>query len=177
MSPARRALRLGTLCGSLLVLYFVVPTRGRISNDSVIVRTVLVLLLLALLGYLIVRQFSLSLDRGTEYRVDGLVVSIFAVVVAFSLTFFLMARNDPGQVAGLHTRVDALYFTVSTLTTVGFGDIHAAGQAARVLVLVQMGFNLVFITTAATLLSSRIKSAAEERRARAEANRRPPEVT
>ena len=87
------------------------------------------------------------------------------VVVAFSLGFYLMALQRPGEIAGLHTRVDALYFTMSTLTTVGFGDVHATGQTARVLVLVQMVFNIVFVTTAAALLSSRIRSVAAERAA------------
>jgi voltage-gated potassium channel len=162
MSPARRVLRLVGLCCALLVVYFVAPADHRVATD-VLVRTVIALGILGFLGYLIVRQFRLQLDLGADYRIDGLLASIFAVVVTFSFAFYLMARNDPGQMAGLHTRVDALYFTVSTLTTVGFGDVHAAGQAARILVLVQMGFNVVFITTAATLLSSRIRTAAEER--------------
>jgi voltage-gated potassium channel len=62
----------------------------------------------------------------------------------------------------LHTRTDALYFTLSTLTTIGFGDVHAVGQVARVLVIVQMIFDVVFVAAvAATLrghLSSRIRT-------------------
>ena len=65
--------------------------------------------------------------------------------------------------AGLHTRLDSLYFTMTTLTTVGYGDIHATGQTARALVLVQMVFNVVFVAAAATLLSARIREAARER--------------
>ena len=44
---------------------------------------------------------------------------------------------------------------MTTLLTIGFGDIHAAGQAARALVLVQMVFNVVIIATAATTINSR----------------------
>jgi hypothetical protein len=140
----------------------VAPADRQLAADAV-VRGFIVVAVLVLLGYLIVRQFRLELRLGEDYRIDGLLAAIFGVVVTFSFGFYLMARNDPGEVAGLHTRIDALYFTVSTLTTVGFGDIHAAGQAARVLVLVQMGFNLIFITSAAALLSGRVRTAAEER--------------
>ncbi len=38
-----------------------------------------------------------------------------------------------------------MYFTVTTLSTVGFGDITATGQAARLVVTLQMAFNLAFL--------------------------------
>ena len=44
----------------------------------------------------------------------------------------------PGEFDGLLTRIDALYFVVTTLVTVGYGDIHPVGQLARALVSVQM---------------------------------------
>jgi voltage-gated potassium channel len=52
---------------------------------------------------------------------------------------------------------------MTTMTTVGTGDVHAAGQVARALVLVQMVFNVVFVATIATLLSTRVRLAAESR--------------
>jgi voltage-gated potassium channel len=174
MSTTGRVLRLVAACAALLVVYFVLPAEKHMASD-VVVRALIALVILGLLAYLIIRQFRLEMHLGADYRVDGLLVSIFGVVVAFSFAFYLLGRNDPGQMAGLHTRIDALYFTVSTLTTVGFGDVHAAGQAARVLVLIQMGFNLIFITSAAALLSGKIRSTAEQR---ARLTRgQPPEVT
>jgi hypothetical protein len=164
MEAARRWLRLITLCGGVVVLYFVVPATPRLPADAVVARGVTSALWLLLLAWLLVRQLRLQVDQG-DRRIDGLVVSVVAVVVVFSLAFYLMALQRPGEIAGLHTRVDALYFTMSTLTTVGFGDVHATGQTARVLVLVQMVFNVVFVTTAAALLSSRIRSVAAERAA------------
>ena len=59
---------------------------------------------------------------------------IVLLVMAFSLTFFLLELASPGQIEELHTRTDALYFTLSTMATVGYGDVHAVGQAARALV-------------------------------------------
>jgi voltage-gated potassium channel len=57
---------------------------------------------------------------------------------------------------------------MTTLLTIGFGDIHAAGQVARVLVLVQMVFNVVIIATAASTITTRIRTRAG---VRAEAHR------
>ncbi len=163
MSGGLRWLRLGILSGGLLLMYFVVPATPRLPAGAVFARSAVTLVTFALLGFLIVRQLRLEVERGPDYRIDGLVASVMAVIVVFSLAFYVLAEREPSQIAGLHTRVDALYFTVSTLTTVGFGDVHATGQAARVLVLLQMFFNVVFITTAATLLSGRIRAVAEQR--------------
>jgi hypothetical protein len=43
------------------------------------------------------------------------------------------------------TRMDTLYFAVTVFSSVGFGDISAASQAARVLVTVQMLLNLIVL--------------------------------
>ena len=62
-----------------------------------------------------------------------------------SLTFFLLNQTYPDQISGLGAGTDALYFTLSTMTTVGFGDIHAEGQFARALVCVLLVFNVVVV--------------------------------
>jgi voltage-gated potassium channel len=163
MSGGLRWLRLAALCGGLLLIYFVVPAEPRLPTGAIVARGATTVLVFAVLAFLIVRQLRLEVERGPDYRVDGLVASVMAVIVVFSLAYYIMAERNPSQIAGLHTRIDALYFTVSTLATVGFGDVHATGQAARVMVLLQMFFNVVFITTAATLLSGRVRAVAEQR--------------
>jgi voltage-gated potassium channel len=58
---------------------------------------------------------------------------------------------------------DALYFSISTLATVGFGDVHAAGQLARGAVAVQIVFNLVFVGTVAAMISGLMRHRATKR--------------
>jgi len=166
MKRARRWLRLMLICGTLVVLYFAVPATTRIPTGDAVARGVVTIASLVLLGALVARQLRLQIDEGMDRRVDGLVVSVVGVVVAFSMGFFLLNQRDASQVDGLHTRVDALYFTMSTLTTVGYGDVHASGQSARVLVVIQMVFNVIFVTSAATLMSARIRAVAQQRAGR-----------
>ncbi len=99
----------------------------------------------------------------TSRRLDGLVAAIVVVVVVFALAFYVLNVRYPDELTGMYTRIDALYFTASTLATVGYGDVHAVGQTARAMVLVQMIFNFVFVATAAGLLSARVRSAVEQR--------------
>jgi hypothetical protein len=67
-------------------------------------------------------------------------------LLLFASTYFLMSRADPANfnVPGL-TRLDALYFTITVFTTVGFGDIVASSESARALVMAQMILDLILI--------------------------------
>ncbi|WP_281367034.1 potassium channel family protein [Janibacter alkaliphilus] len=53
--------------------------------------------------------------------------------------------------------MDALYFTMTMVSTVGFGDITATGQLARVLVTLQMAFNLLFIAALVRLFQQTLE--------------------
>lgn len=61
---------------------------------------------------------------------------------------------------------------MTTLATVGFGDVHATGQLARALVTAQIAFNLVFVGALASVLTTRIRRQANQ--AAAPPARRPP---
>jgi voltage-gated potassium channel len=112
---------------------------------------VLAVLLLVLVGGL--------LRAGPDVRLQGLFVLLFVTVFFFAETFYLLARM-PGQVAELRTKTDALYFTLTTLSTVGYGDVHAVGQLARVAVIVQIVFDLSFLGTAVAVGSGIIRARA-----------------
>jgi voltage-gated potassium channel len=86
-------------------------------------------------------------DPGRGIRVLSMLLVL--LIMASSLTFFLLSQARPQEFAGLETRTDALYFTLSTMSTVGFGDVHAEGQAARVLVCLLIVFNVVVVASLA----------------------------
>jgi voltage-gated potassium channel len=78
----------------------------------------------------------------------------------------MLGTHEPMQVAGIATKIDALYFTVTIVSTVGFGDITATGQGARALVTAHMIVNLVLLTVAIRLLSWALKQRREISRPR-----------
>jgi hypothetical protein len=83
-------------------------------------------------------------DQPVLAALEAVILLLAMLVLGFAAIYFAIGV-DLDQFSGLETRVDALYFTVTTLSTVGFGDVHAAGQAARVLVTVQILVNLLFL--------------------------------
>ena len=112
-----------------------------------------------------VRQLA-RFERGAPgVRLDVVVLVVFVVVPLFSLGYYAIEQGDASQFADLGTKTDALYFTLSTLATVGFGDVHATGQLARALVSVQIVFDLVFVAALVSVLTAHLRARAAERRA------------
>ena len=55
------------------------------------------------------------------------------------------------------SRVDSMYFSVTVFTTVGFGDIAAKAQGARVIVTFQMILDLVIVGVVLRMVVNAIK--------------------
>jgi uncharacterized membrane protein len=92
--------------------------------------------------------------RTTGGHVGALLTLFYLAVVFFAATYYVVEHTWPNQFESLATRTDALYFAVTVVATVGFGDVHAAGQAARALVTVQMLFDIVVLGVAVTVVRS-----------------------
>jgi len=100
---------------------------------------------LCLLGWMMVKELN-HLRLGEQGRSPQVLsMLLMLLVMAYSLSFFLLNQVRPGEVADLRTRTDALYFTLSTMATVGYGDVHAEGQLARGLVSGLIVFNVVVV--------------------------------
>ncbi|MFI5805044.1 potassium channel family protein [Streptomyces sp. NPDC051561] len=112
-------------------------------------------LILVAAGLLVQIQYLLTGQVGTRpaWIIAGLMCF---TVLLFSSAYYILARRH-GEFIGLNTRIDALYFTVVTLATVGFGDISPSGQTARVLTLLQLLYTFVFLTAGATALSRHLR--------------------
>jgi len=65
--------------------------------------------------------------------------------VLFASTYLVMDRISRANFTQPLTHTDALYFAVTVLTTVGFGDITPRTEAARLVVTGQMITDVVII--------------------------------
>jgi len=74
------------------------------------------------------------------------------LIVVFAATYYLMASSDPGGFSQPLDRTAALYFTVTVLATVGFGDIAPVTTIARVAVMVQMVLDIAVVGLGAKVL-------------------------
>ena len=151
-------------------LYYVIPVPGQMREGS---WAVLFFGGLAALGVLILLSIRRMLRAGEAGRIRGLILLLTLTVLFFSWADESVAQL-PGQFADLHTKTDAIYFTISTLATVGFGDVHPVGQLARAAVTVQIVFNLVFLGAAVSIISGFMRARAHERMQPAPRTQQPP---
>jgi len=102
-------------------------------------------LLSALTFLLIVLWWVYREGSVTGHRVRGAIAAYLLLALCFSLAYDLIEYVHPGSFTlplggaqGIQTRsASFLYFSVVTLTTVGFGDITAVHPVARSLVMVE----------------------------------------
>ena len=78
--------------------------------------------------------------------IEALAVTAPLFLLLFAATYALMAQADADNF-NVHalTRTDSLYFTVTVFATVGFGDITATSQTARLIVTAQMILDLIVL--------------------------------
>lgn len=87
-------------------------------------------------------RLTLALNSQTVPARDLFLIGI-TLVLAYSLSYmtipaaFTDARPAPTHFVGAHRLVDALYFSTTTATTVGYGDRVPVTTFARILVMSQ----------------------------------------
>jgi voltage-gated potassium channel len=78
-------------------------------------------------------------------------------------TYFLLERADSAYFSQPMTRTGALYFSMTVLSTVGFGDITAKTDAARLVVTAQMLFDLILLGFGARVFVGAVKLGRQRR--------------
>ena len=139
-----------------LVVYFVLPLDSEFGE---FVAALLVIAAAASLIPISIRQAQMVLTSPDPLfdAMRCIVSALVFLVVAFSAAYFVLAANFDGQITGLETKLDAIYFTITILATVGFGDISATGQTARGIVSGQMVVNFAVLAVALRVITWALK--------------------
>lgn len=158
--PVLRLVRALAVTAAGLLIYLTVP----IPEEGAVSQAVLLVLALgavvAIAGWAVQRAW-IKEQVGARLRLLALV--LYVAMIVFALAYASMAANDPQAFTQPMDRVDALYFTATVLATVGFGDITAVTQPARLLVTFQMVFNVLVVSTALGLIVNAPRQALERR--------------
>ena len=141
----------------VLALYYVVPAPGSIVVASVVSAAVF-------LGVVVFELRAVLRDPQPVARAAiamARVVPLF--IVLFAWTYWAMSMSDLGTFSEPLTKSAALYFTITVLSTVGFGDITPATDPARLVVSLQMMCDLLVIGIIVKLIVGVAKSARAQR--------------
>ncbi|MFZ4718395.1 MAG: potassium channel family protein [Ilumatobacteraceae bacterium] len=88
---------------------------------------------------------------------QALTIVVAMLVFGFSGVYLAIDRHHD-QFVGLQGKVDAVYFTVTTLSTVGYGDVHAVGRTARIIVTLQILVDLSLFAVVVRMLVGAARS-------------------
>jgi hypothetical protein len=150
------AIQIAGLAMLALLVYFVIPLDG--EHAELIAGALVIVATFALVPWAVHRaRHVLTSDQPVLVAAQSLAITLTLLVVSFSSIYFVLGSEHEGQINGVHTKIDALYFTITILSTVGFGDVTATGQGARALVATHMIVNLVFLAVAIRVLTSALE--------------------
>ena len=128
----------------LVALYYLLPLNDEWRLSSAMRAIMGLAVFVAILIWQI--QRVLSAEHPEIRAVEALAMTLPLFLLMFATTYFLMSAHGSGAFSQEHlTRTDALYLSVTIFATVGFGDISAVSQSARVAVMVQMLLDLVIL--------------------------------
>ena len=163
-AKGRRLVGLGLLRSlaatvALVALYYLLPL-DRMKNVSL----ALVAGLLILLAVAVWQVRAIIRARYPALRaVEALAATVPLFLLLFASAYFTMAATNPANFSTHSlTRTDALYFTVTTFSTAGFGDITPVSQSARLVVTAQMLLDLLALGLGIRLIVGAVQLARQQ---------------
>ncbi|MFJ5274612.1 potassium channel family protein [Streptomyces sp. NPDC088358] len=149
------------IAAGLVTAYYLLPL------DRYSARGTSVLLLAGLLAVVVVFVWEVrTIIRSPHPRlkaVEALAATLVLFLVLFASAYYLLDRSAPGSFTEPLSRTDALYFTLTTFSTVGFGDIAARSETGRVMAMLQMAGGLVLVGFAARVLAGAVQAGLQRR--------------
>jgi voltage-gated potassium channel len=166
-APRRRVLRSllrATLTSTVLVvLYYRLPLTGALEASTV------ALLLAGLALFAGVITWQLRAILRSQYpglrAIEALAAAIPLFLLVFAAAYVKLADAQPQAFSEPLSRTDALYFTITVFSTVGFGDITPVAAPARVTTMGQMLGDLVVVGLVLRVMLGAVKEGRERRAA------------
>ena len=137
------ALRVTGSVAVLVTLYYLLPLD---RSSTPVAVTILVL---GLAGFIVLVSFHVRAIIRSPYptlrAVEALAASVPFFLLLFAGTYVTLAAISASNFGGRLSHTDGLYFAVTVFSTVGFGDITAKAQTARLVVTGQMIADLIIL--------------------------------
>lgn len=146
----RGVLRAVGSAAALVVVYYVLPL------DRAPAWVAITTLVIGLVGLIVLVAFQVRLITRSPFpgvrALEALATSLPLFLLLFASSYVVMAMLSAANFGQKLTHTDALYFTVTVFSTVGFGDITPKTQAARLVVTGQMVADLIILGLGARVI-------------------------
>lgn len=125
------------------------------------------LLVTGLLIYIWFVKREIERILGSRYpevlAVEGLILSAALFMVIFATIYLVIDGLNPGSFTEPLSHLSSHYLTLTILSTVGFGDITAVTNQARLAVMIQMALTLGFLAVTIRVFAWATKRALAQR--------------
>ncbi len=132
-------------------LYFVLPFRGYSADTAAVTRLAIGVVAFGLVMYGQIKRISRSRLPELD-AVQTVVIAVALFLFTYASCYLTVSRLHPASFSEPLDRTGALYFTVTTFGTVGYGDIAAKSHLARLLVSSQILLDVMFIAVILRLI-------------------------
>lgn len=143
----------------LLLAYYLAPFT-RDSRDDLVMRLCIAVGILAVAVVLSAKSI-LDSDFPVMRAVDGVVTLILFMAVMFASSYLMISTANPDAFSRPLGHTSALYFTITTSTTIGYGDISPLTEPSQIVVMIHMVVSVLLVVIAARLLLQTAKRRVE----------------
>jgi len=135
---------------AVVAIYYLLPLDHSSAGFGITTLIVGLVLFLGLITYQI-RSIIASAWPGLR-ALEALSISVPLFLLLFASTYVVMAAISAANFSAPMTHTNGLYFTVTVFATVGFGDITAKTETARLVVTGQMMTDLLILGLGAKVI-------------------------
>ncbi|HEX6449737.1 MAG TPA: potassium channel family protein [Trebonia sp.] len=140
---------------ALVAIYYLLP----LNHSSQ--RVAITILIIGLAGFIALVAFHARTIVRSPFpqlrAVEALATSVPLFLLLFAATYVVLATLSTSNFGGHLSHTDGLYFSVTVLSTVGFGDITAKTETARLVVTVQMITDLIILSLAIKIIVGAVR--------------------
>ena len=139
----------------LVTLYYLLPL------DHFSTPAAVTILLIGLAGFMAMVAFQVRWIIRSRFpgmrAAEALATSVPLFLLLFAATYVVLATISVKSFGEHLTHTDGLYFTVTVFSTVGFGDITAKTETARLVVTGQMIADLIILGLAIKVIVGAVR--------------------
>jgi hypothetical protein len=154
-------LRAAAAVALLVIGYYLAPLDRPLDTGTLIE----FLLALAVVGAVIAWEVRniLTSDVPRLRAVQTVAVGVPMLLLVFASVYVQIETSQPNSFSETLSRTDALYFTVTVFSTVGFGDIAPKSELARIVTMSQMLTGLIVLGLVAKVVFGAVQTAVARR--------------
>jgi voltage-gated potassium channel len=154
-------LRVTVSVAALGALYYLLPLDHSSAPAAV------TMLLIGLAGFVALVTVQVWMIIRSPFpglrAIESLAVSVPLFLLLFAATYVVLAALSASNFGGRLTHTDGLYFTVTVFSTVGFGDVTAKTEIARLVVTGQMIADLIIFGVAIKVITGAVRRGQQRR--------------